>query len=368
MSGITRDGGIAGPPVAAASPALAPQKEREKEMLKAGDASSTLSASPSQVASDKRTDSPQPTGSIGGPADAPAFAAEKQKSESIASPTAQRFVVVRVVAKPDALKNGSFDRLLADNKIEFVPQPEKGQPLSFGGGKLPQSVKSESGVNQLSKNVKAQAVDMVLVEAPAPAIESCLTALNKNSNDFSSIAVSEEPQSTDRFDAKITPSKKLAENSRNLSQFSRGNFPVAQKDAIDPRRYFYSYYFDKANEPAVNGSPRGGGFGGEAGTISGVEHDANGDKGQPPPEVRRARSIETWGINKPQSGEPASAGGRAARIQSGAQAPSRPMSQRKPNEEADAKADNENKNLKVLFVFTPEETPAPSAPPDNRPK
>ena len=44
------------------------------------------------------------------------------------------------------------------------------------------------------------------------------------------------------------------------------------------------------------------------------------------------------------------------------------MSQRKPNEQAEAKADNQNNNWKVLFVFTPEETPAPSAPPDNRPK
>ena len=74
------------------------------------------------------------------------MAAEKQKSESIVSPNAQRFVVVRVVAKPDALKNGSFDRLLADNKIEFVPQPAKNQSLSFGGGKLAKPAKSESAL------------------------------------------------------------------------------------------------------------------------------------------------------------------------------------------------------------------------------
>jgi hypothetical protein len=377
MSGITRDG-AAGPPVAAASPAPALQKEREKEMLKTGDASTTFSAAPSQVASDKRANSSQPTGSVGGPVDAPAFAAaEKQKSESTASPSAQRFVVVRVVANPDAIKNGSFDRLLADNKIEFVPQPEKSQPLSFGGRKLPQGAKSESAVDELSKNAKPQAVDVVLVEAPASAIALCLAALNKNDNDFPSIAVSEEPQSHDRSDAKTIPAKKLAETSQNLSRFSRGSVPVTQKDAIDPRYYFYSYNFDKANEPGVNGSPRAGGFGGEAGATSGIEQDANGDKGQPLPEVRRARSIDAWTINKPQaSSEPASpglsspksAGGRAARMQSGAQPPSQPMSQRKPNEEAEAKVDNQNNNLKVLFVFTSKETPTPSASPDNRPK
>ena len=83
--------------------------------------------------------------------------------------------------------------------------------------------------------------------------------------------MSEEPQSHDRFDAKSTPTKKLAETSKNLSRFSRGNVPEAQKDTFDPRKYFYSYDFDKPNEPAVNGSPRAGGFGGEAGKIAGAQ-------------------------------------------------------------------------------------------------
>ena len=261
LRSIARGSAAAGPPVAAASPAPALQKEREKEMLKAGDASNTFSAAPDQVAFDKRADAPQPTGSIGGPGEAPAFAAaEKQKSESTAGPPTQRFVVVRVVAKPDAIKNGSFDRLLADNKIEFLAQPEKSQSFGFGGGKLPQALKSESAVKQLSKNAEPRAGDAVLVEAPAATIESCLAALNKNANDFSSIDVIEESQSHDRFDAKSTPPKKLAETSQNLNRFSRGNVPVTQKDAIDSRYYFYSYEFDKANEPAVNGSPRSGGF------------------------------------------------------------------------------------------------------------
>ena len=88
------------------------------------------------------------------------MAAEKQKSESIVSPTAQRFVVVRVVAKPDALKNGSFDRLLADNKIEFVPQPAKNQSLSFGGGKLAKPAKSETSLKEQSnKSAESHAVE-----------------------------------------------------------------------------------------------------------------------------------------------------------------------------------------------------------------
>jgi anti-sigma factor RsiW len=372
-SGITSDSAAASPPVAAASPSPAMQKEREIEMLRPGAASNSFSAAPSQVASDKRANSSQPTGSVAGPGGAPAFAAEKQKSELSTRLPAQRFVVVRVVAKPDAIKNGSFDRLLADNKIEFVPQPEKNQSLSFSGGKPQQTVRSESAIKQLSKNSQSPVVDAVLVEAPAPAIESCLVALNKNTNDFPSIAVSEESQSHDRFDAKPAPVKKLAETSQNLTRFSRGNVPAAQQDAIDSRYYLYSHDFDKANKPAVNGSPRAGGLGGQAGTVSGGERDANGDKGQLLPEVRRARSLDALGINESQLGEPATpelnspkpADGRAARIQLGAQAPNQPMSQRKPKEEAEAKADNQNENWKVLFVFTPEEAPVPSAQPSS---
>jgi hypothetical protein len=45
------------------------------------------------------------------------------------------------------------------------------------------------------------------------------------------------------------------------------------------------------------------------------------------------------------------------------------MSQRKPTEEAEVKADNQDSNnWKVLFVFTSEEASAPGAPSDNRTK
>jgi anti-sigma factor RsiW len=370
LSRSNREGPAASPPVAAATRAPELQQEVEKTVLKSGDASSTITASPSQMALDRHSDTPQPGGGPGGP---PGIDA-KQKSESFASSNPQRFVVVRVVAKPEALKNGTFERLLAVNKIEFVPQPAKNEPLAFGGGKLAKPAQRETYFKEeLNKAAEAHAVDMVLVEAPAPTIESCLAELNKNTNDFPSIAVNEDPQVHDRFDAKSTPNKKPAENSTSLSRFGRGSVSASQKDTIDPREYFYSYDFDKANEPVADGSPRAGGFGGEAGTISGVEQNANGekkrsDKSQPLPEVRRARGTATWRIENRQAGEPASAGGRAARIQSGAQAPNQPTSQRKPAGSAEAQADTSANDLKVLFVFTPEDSPASSALPDTRTK
>jgi hypothetical protein len=372
----TRNGAPAGLPLATASSAPKPLKDYEKTISRADGASSTTTAALDQVATDKSIAATSPADQVSISGGALGLATEKQKSESIVSPITQRFVVVRVVAKPDALKNGSFDRLLADNKIEFVPEPAKNEPAGFGGGKLLKSAKSESAVKeqQASKSGENHAVEMVLVEAPAPAIVSCLTDLNENANDFVSIAVSEESPSHDRFDVKSTPTKKLAEETgKNLNRFSRGNVPVVQKD-FDPRLYFYSYELAKPNDPSISGTPRVGGAGPGgpgAADLPAFKQDANGtlalhDKSQPSPDIRRARGIETREAANRQLSEPASAGGRAAPIETGAQAVKQPMSQRKPTDEAEAKVGNQdNTNWKVLFVFTPEEAPAPSAPSAN---
>jgi hypothetical protein len=341
------------------------------------------------VATDKSTAAAPPSGQISTSGGALGIPAEKQKSESIANSAEQRFVVVRVVAKPDALKNGSFDRLLADNKIEFVPEPAKNGPAGFGGGKLLKAAKSESAVEEqrVNKSGDNHAVDMVLVEASAPAIVACLTDLNKNASDFVSIAVSEESSFHDRLDVKTTPTKKLAEEAgNNLARFSRGNSPVAQKD-FDPRLYFYSYESAKPSGSTISGSPGAGGAGPGgpgAADLPAFKQDVNGgvalnDQSQPSPGIRRARSIETPDAANRKLGElpsrrlslPTSAGGPAAPTQSGASAQTlkQPLSQRAPGEEPEAKADNQdNNNWKVLFVFTPEEASAPSVPPANRTK
>ncbi len=372
LRSTTRDGAAAGPPAAAASPARKLRIEELKSALDAGDASRTSTASPGQMATDKLTPALQPTGRVGGAGGARGVAAEKQKSESLVEPDTQWFTVVRVVAKPEALNRGSFERLLADNKIEFVSQPAKNQPFSFGGGKLRKPVQSDSESKEQSKVSQNHAAktEMVLVEAPAPAIESCLADLNKNSNDFLSIAVSEEPLSQDRVDAKSKLIKKLAENETSLSRFNRGAAPIAHDDTID--LYHYYYDFDKHTDRAANGSQPAGGSAGESSTVSGAPRDASSDeksksKDQSRPDIRRARRIETLDVADRQSSEPPSASGRAARTQAGAELAKQPMSQRTLNDGTEFKADK-NINQKVLFVFTTDETPAPSAPAANPPK
>lgn len=365
------DGAGTGPPLAAASPAMKPPKDEANNAVDRDAGSRTLTAQPEQMASDKVTSALQPTGALGGSATALGVAAEKQKSESIINPNTQRFAVVRVVAKPEAISNGSFERLLADNKIEFVPQPVNHEPLSFGGGKLAPSAQSESKPQKpASKSAEAHTSNMevILVEAPAHAIESCLADLNKNANDFVSIAVNENPQSNDRFDAKSAVTKTLAEINKNLSRFSRGSVPATQKDISRLQDYYYAYNdTDEPSKIVANGSPRAAGASPEVDATGRSQPGANGakvlaDKSQPIAAIRRARRIETHDTANRAPGE------QAVRSQAGAELLKQPASQRTPSDQPEAKADNQSTNWKVLFVFTPEETSTPSAQPDNRPK
>jgi hypothetical protein len=302
------------------------------------------------------------------------MSAAKQKLESVVSPVVHRFLVVHVVATPDALKSGSFDRLLADHQIEFVPQPSKDRSLDFDGGKfikMPQSTNESKDQSNKDAETDASKSEKVLVEAPASTIESCLADLNKNMNDFVSIAVDEERQPQDRIDAKSAGTRSPADAPKNLNRFSRGAVPDARENSSDLRKYFYSYDLDKASGVTANGSPR---FGGEATKISDVAKDANGDdklnyKNRPASDIRRARSITASGIDNRQAGQPAAAGqslpkmaGRTASALpagAGESASNQPMSHLKSDLQSETKSNNENDNLKVLFVFTPEEAQAP---------
>src|SRR5262249_40220913 len=124
--------------------------------------------------------------------------------------------------------------------------------------------------------------------------------------------------------------------------------------------------------PGLRAGPGGTGSGRVA-TISGADHDVNDKeswylKEHQLPEIRRARRIES---TTPYAVAPASQSqsqSRAARAKSESETLKKPMSQRVPAESAEAKADANDQNLKVLFVFTPETAPASSVPAANPPK
>ncbi len=223
----------------------------------------------------------------------------------------QRRVVVRVVAKSEALRKKSFDQLLADNKIYFDVQSAKDQPLTIGGGELPKQAETEIAAKSRSKKTDdGQLVEMVLVDAPASNIGSCLASLNKNSDDYLRIDVSEEPQSRDRADDKSMPTKNLGEN---FTRYSRGSVPQGQKDSVTLHD---TYAFDKPNEQTVNGSPPAGGFDFD---VAG-QHEANGDSKkwgvarQSNPDIGRARRLQPSGSANRMTDE-FSESGRAYRTQ-----------------------------------------------------
>jgi hypothetical protein len=371
----TVDGPAAGPPLAAATPAQQPQKEERKTDLGTRDASSAATVQPNTVAVDKLAVPSQPTGGIRAAGEA--FGNSDAKEKSSLAENDQSMIVVRVVAKRDALQHGSFDRLLAANKIDLEPEPAKGQTLSFGAGKLAKPAESESLAKQRSNKAEDHAVDMVLVEAPPSKIVSCLADLNKNSNDFLSVSVNEETPSLDRSDAiaTSTPSRKLSVDPTNLSRFNRGAIPQAQKDSVSLHDYYFK--IDKPDESTTSGSAGPGGFKSAAEGPPVAQRNASGVetwamKKQPGPDISRARRIQITTPTNPQPGEVAAATGRAYRPQAApaeTESTKQVASTRKSGERADAKADNDRtNNWKVLFVFTPEDNPASSPPPDNRPK
>jgi hypothetical protein len=361
-TGLTSDGAATGTPLAAASPAPEMRIER--------DSSNTATATSSPLATDKLALPSEPSGRIDA-AGASGIAAEKQKRVWSLKSAPESFLVVRVIAKPEALKNGSFERVLAENKIEFVPEPENKQSVSISGGRRVVHAKSEiASKTQLNDTeIHAAEPQMVLVEAPPAAVESCLAELNKNTSDFLSIDVSDQPQSHDRVDAKSPKAKNLKADPTNLSRFSRGATPLVEKEKIDLQKYYYD--FNQPSDAPANLPSRAGGFGGEATPRFGTEQDAISDEkwrynGQPQSNIRRARSLDSWYGDNRAANEPQSQS-RAAGAQVGEEVTRQPVAPRKRDQSLKDKA-NKNDNVKVLFVITPDKTPAPTAPPATPPK
>lgn len=144
------------------------------------------------------------------------------------------FVVVHVLAKPAAMQNRAFDKLLLSNGIDIeaesrgeeervgdnVQQPSEADKTApeFGALKMPQ---------------QADEVDMVLVDAPESAVKSCLAGLQKDADNYAGVEV-EETADTDRSKQRAQLEKKLA---FDLGQYNRGMVPQKQKDNF--RNQFY---------------------------------------------------------------------------------------------------------------------------------
>jgi hypothetical protein len=270
-------------------------------------------------------------------------------------------VVVHVVAKQSALKSKAFDRLLGSNRIELEPESQNEERAGGAADDFTKQAEAGRAAGRLEMKLSGgeRDVELVLVEAPRPVIESCLKDLNKDSENYPGVEVDETPVGQDRADAKaiLDKDKKVL---TDLSRYSRGIVPQQQKESFSNRYYAYSDA-DK-DRSKLDFDPR-----------SGLRVT---DGGQPLQEVEllqrqkksldklgRARRLPSSEIENRPAGKPESGGGAG-----GPQRVEDLVETRRAQTKLKTPADAEAANLRVLFVFSPERETPSSAPAEKPPK
>ena len=282
-------------------------------------------------------------------------------------PAGQRnpLVVVHVLAKREALQHNTFDRLLASHGIAIESQPPQGQTLAFGLGRFNTSGPKEPAVGRDSTALAwEQSADMILVDAPAQTIESCLAGLNQNSNDYLGIEVDEGPAPRDGANENAATAKKLA---NDLTRYDRGVIPQRQKDSVNRNEYYY--HLDLPIERPSAGSSRNR----PAGDMSSVRQETKGAKAAASADHKmqqvenggRALRLQSSNADKFQAGEQAV---RSGGFGFGGQAADESLKKATSEQKLRVATKSETDYLRVLFVLTPEDTPPSGAPPENRAK
>ncbi len=176
----------AGPPLAAASPAM-----KGDDIGLSLNAGSTATASPAAPPpSDSLAVPPQTVGraSASGSALSRSLAQEESKRIGHEIP----LVVVHVLAKPDAIQKKAFDQLLASHDISVEQQSAKDHSSALVGSLVAKQAEGEFAAGNLSDNSTAgEKVDVLFVEAPRAAIISCLNDLQQDSSNYLGIKVDE---------------------------------------------------------------------------------------------------------------------------------------------------------------------------------
>ncbi|HVT26740.1 MAG TPA: zf-HC2 domain-containing protein [Lacipirellulaceae bacterium] len=286
-------------------------------------------------------------------------AAAPGSGESNLFASQNQLVIVHVVATRDAIQNKSFERLLADHRIDLVSQSSKDKS-PFARGRAFRQQAPELGIKLADKFAAGQDAHFVLVEAPEPAIVSCLASLHKDSANFVGIDIDQSGNVHDRADEASRTNKKLADD---LRRFSRGVVPREQMKSID--RY---------NPNFVTAAPAAPGAGAASAAMpakaSIAENEAkqlvNGpssdiDKNEVSDTASFARRTQSRNVGARE--EASQRLDTATELRSGSEAKKAPASQPLPEESAAPSTDE----MRVLFVLSPGQA-ASSPPPANPPK
>jgi anti-sigma factor RsiW len=220
---------------------------------------------------------------------------ELSESAPVSEAEQASLVVVHVVAKPEALQNKTFDKLLASNgiTIETGQQRSGGAVLSDSARRLAADKETEQlAETSVEKSVSDQ-VELVLIDAPKPAVFSCLAGLKQDAENYVGVAVDEPAETVDRADAESPLKKKFASD---LGQFNRGIVSQKQKDAFGDR-YLYRESAGGGRSKSERGLARG--------SIAGENRKSNVNES----EMKRLQSIAAENRGRAQRLSPADADG-----------------------------------------------------------
>jgi hypothetical protein len=345
-----------------------------RALAPAADALATKSISEGRESSSSLESSSRTASSISGGV---ATNAQPASEGSPAEADDDEVIVVHVLAKPAAIRNKTFDTLLADNGVvvdadegkvgalgyraeSASPQP----PAAVASGRALELEEQAAQPADESSQVKAklrleEEVEVVLVEAPSSTIFSCVEDLNKDSANYLGVLVDPSPAMESFGELKSPPAKKLA---TDLGVYNRGTVPLQPEGAYWSDKTHYYDYFGATNEKldAAAESNRVGGA--QNAPLSSSNRSTNSDRGR----ARRLQASDSFDRRQvklyARSGEPASGRAAAKSETAGAE-----MMKRRDmvSKLADASGNAEDP-MQVLFVLRAGDEPQPSAPAADR--
>jgi hypothetical protein len=272
-------------------------------------------------------------------------------------------VVVHVTAKREAIDNKSFDDMLHREGISVEPPASGKQLYELTRDRYAKDDKKQSNPNLLGEHaIENQDYDAVLVDASLPKIASCVARLNQDSANFTSVAVEPASPASDRAKTESDSAKKLVES---LRQYNRGAEVQRQKDGASTYEKYYRY-FDEATpeQESPRSLPKAAA---SSAPTAGPESSGQlsfGAQRQAAQEQARARRIQLSDSPKTETAAKKPAGGESTPGSRLNESKTLSPLAKKVKERAKSAADE----VRVLFVFSPEESAAPSAAPAERTK
>jgi anti-sigma factor RsiW len=375
---------IASAPSSAPAATIAPSAESSTPMPLAPPAAADLAV-------DKAAPRGEPDRYAASAASGGAVAGRREVENSSATPSAageaesgnadMGLLVVHVEVAPDAYRNRAFDGVLARNDIVMEQSAEADNKSSVALNDLAKDTTSKtpaeapartnsainpqptvgvlSQVKKESKPTAPETTDLVLVDAPASQIRSCLEDLRRDEHNYPAVAVDEDQIANERFAAAGRQNSQLGRE--DWSQYNRGI--VSQKQKLQRGADNSLYYstdegtvsLDRSDDRA-GGGPAQQNFSFDSGTRSLSENRS------------RAMRMSSQAVPALQQNAPAQRldSSRAATSARGGSAlGTASHAANEPVKEREALAPQSTGNVQVLFVLQPSSEAPPVSPPPN---